>query len=152
MRRYLEILRSPHVGALFATSLLARLPMGINALALVLLVRAETGSFAAAGAAAGALALGTGLAAPLTARAIDALGERTLLALAAVSAAALLAVIVLARANAPAGALVAAALTAGAAFPPTSSVVRTRYPVLFARRPELVQGAFALDSVLTETI
>ena len=152
MRRYLEILRSPHVGALFATSLLARLPMGINALALVLLVRAETGSFAAAGAAAGALALGTGLAAPLTARAIDALGERTLLALAAVSAAALVAVIVLARADAPAGALVAAALIAGAAFPPTSSVVRTRYPVLFARRPELVQGAFALDSVLTETI
>src|SRR6185503_5383367 len=39
-----------------------------------------------------------------------------------------------------------------ATFPPTSSVVRTRYPVLFAERPDLIQGAFALDSVLTETI
>jgi len=152
MRRYLEILRVPHVARLFATALIARLPMGINGLAIVLLVRAEIGSFGAAGAAAGALALGTGVAAPLTARAIDALGERMLPSLAAVSAAALVAVIVLARANAPAAALVAAALTAGAAFPPTSSVVRTRYPVLFAGRSELIQGAFALDSVLTETI
>jgi predicted MFS family arabinose efflux permease len=31
-------------------------------------------------------------------------------------------------------------------------VLRARYPVLFAGRPELIQGAFALDSVLTETI
>jgi MFS family permease len=152
MRRYLEILRTPHVGPLFAASLLARLPIGINGLAIVLLVRAETGSFGIAGATAGALALGTGLGAPLTARLIDRLGERVLLVLAAVSAAALLAVIALARAGAPSAALVTAALTAGAAFPPASSVVRTRYPVLFGDRPELIQGAFALDSVLTETI
>src|SRR5215207_9016332 len=152
MRRYLEILRTPAVGRLFGASLLTRLPMGINGLAIVLLLRAETGSFGVAGATAGALALGTGLAAPVTARAIDTLGERVLLVLAAVSAAALLAVIALARAGAPAAALVAAALVAGAAFPPASSVLRTRYPVLFGDRPELIQGAFALDSVLTETI
>jgi MFS family permease len=152
MRRYLEILRTPAVGRLFAASLLARLPMGINGLAIILLLRAETGSFGVAGATAGALALGTGLAAPLTARAIDTLGERVLLVLAAVSAAALLAVIALARVEAPASALIAAALIAGAAFPPASSVLRTRYPLLFGDRPELIQGAFALDSVLTETI
>src|SRR5215218_6274892 len=152
MRRYLEILRTPAVGRLFAASLLARLPMGINGLAIVLLLRAETGSFAVAGATAGALALGTGLAAPVTARAIDRLGERVLLALAAVSAAALLAVIALARVGAPTAALIAAALIAGAAFPPASSVLRTRYPLLFEGRPELLQGAFALDSVLTEAI
>ena len=46
MRRYLEILRTPHVARLFGASLLARLPMGINGLAIVLLLRAETGSFA----------------------------------------------------------------------------------------------------------
>jgi MFS family permease len=152
LRGYLDIVLTPHVGRLFAASLLARLPMGINGLAIVLLVRAETGSFAAAGATAGALALGTGLGAPLTARAIDALGERTLVAMAVVSAAGLLGVIALARADAAAAALVAAAFTAGAAFPPASSVVRTRYPLLFAERPHLMQGAFALDSVLTEAI
>ncbi len=152
MRRYLEILRTAHVGRLFAASLLARLPMGINGLAVILLLREETGSFGVAGATAGALALGTGLGAPLTARVIDALGARTLLVLAALSAAALLAVVALARVGAPAAALVGAALTAGIAFPPASSVLRTRYPVLFEGRPGLIQGAFALDSVLTETV
>ena len=49
MRRYLEILRSPWVGALVASSLLSRLPIGINALAIVLYLREQTGSFAIAG-------------------------------------------------------------------------------------------------------
>jgi MFS family permease len=152
MRQYLEILRTPHVTRLFVASLFARLPLGINGLAIVLLVKAETGSFGAAGAAAGALALGSGLCAPLAARLIDALGPRTLLLLAGVCAACLVAVVVLAREDAPGAALVAAAFLAGAAFPPTSSVLRAQYPVLFADRPALMQGAFALDSVLTESI
>jgi MFS family permease len=152
MRQYLQILRTPHVGRLFAASLLARLPMGINGLAVVLLVKAETGSFGAAGAAAGALALGSGLCAPLTARLIDALGTRTLLVLATVSAAGLLALIALARAGAPTATVVAAAFVAGGSFPPTSSVLRAQYPRLFGDRPTLLQGAFALDSVLTESI
>jgi len=152
MRRYLEILRTPYVGRLFGASLLARLPMGINGLAIVLLLRAETGSFAIAGATAGALALGSGLGAPAAGRLIDTLGVRTLLVLAVVNAAGLLALVWLARASAPAAVLVFTALVAGGAFPPTSSVLRTRYPILFARQPQLMQGAFALDSVLTESI
>jgi MFS family permease len=116
------------------------------------MIKAETGSFGAAGAAAGALALGSGLGAPLTARLIDALGPRTLLALAAACASALLALIGLTRAGAPTLLLVVTAFAAGASFPPTSSVLRAEYPRLFGDRPALLQGAFALDSVLTESI
>jgi MFS family permease len=152
MRQYLEILRTPRVARLFAASLLARLPIGINGLALVLLVEAETGSFGAAGAVSGALALGTGTAAPLAGRVIDALGERVLTMMACVHAAALLSIVALARAGAPTVALVATALVAGAAFPPASSVLRARFSALFGGRPALIQGSFALDSVLTETI
>ena len=137
---------------LFGASLLARLPMGINGLAIVLLVQAETGSFGAAGAASGALALGTGLGAPLTARLIDTRGPRALLSLAAGCSAGLIAVIVLARTHAPTPALVAAAFAGGAAFPPTQSVLRVQYPRLFGHKAGLMQGAFALDSVLTEAI
>src|SRR5829696_3682887 len=121
MDRYLEILRTPRVARLFAASLLARLPLGINGLAIVLLVEGETGSFTSAGAASGALALGSGLCAPVAARVIDALGARMLLVLAALCAAAVLAVVALARSGAPSVAVVAAAFAAGAAFPPTSS-------------------------------
>ena len=48
-----EILRAPHVAALVVSSLLSRLPIGINALAIVLFLREQTGSFAVAGAVAG---------------------------------------------------------------------------------------------------
>ena len=153
MRQYLLILRTPHVARLFAASLLARLPMGINGLAIVLMVKAETGSFGNAGAAAGALALGTGLCAPLTARLIDARGARMLLVLAAACAAGLVAVIVLAHGGAPPVRARASRRSRPAAtFPPTSSVLRAQYPRLFGDSPALLQGAFALDSVLTESI
>ena len=152
MRRYLEVIRSPHLGAMFAASLLARLPIGINGLAIVLLLRAETGSFAIAGAAAGALALGTGVAAPFAARVIDAAGRRVLLLLAVVHAGGLGAIVALAGPDAHAAPLIACAAIAGAAFPPASSVVRVQYPVLLGDRPHLLQTAFALDSVLTESI
>ena len=152
MRRYLEVIRSPHLGAMFAASLLARLPIGINGLAIVLLLRAETGSFAVAGAAAGALALGTGIAAPFAARVIDAAGRRVLPMLAVVHAAGLGAIVALAGPDAHAAPLIACATIAGAAFPPASSVVRVQYPVLLRDRPHLLQSAFALDSVLTEGI
>jgi MFS family permease len=152
MRRYLEILRTPHVARLFGASLLARLPIGINGLAIVLLLRAETGSFGIAGATSGALALGSGLGAPFAGRIVDALGARVLLALAGAHAACLLGLVALARADAPVAALVSTAVVCGAALPPASSVLRARYPALFAAQPGLIQGAFALDSVLTEAI
>jgi len=71
---YLRIVRAPRVAPLLASTLLARLPIGINGLAVVLFLRAQHASFSVAGAAAGALALGTGLGAPLCARAVDKLG------------------------------------------------------------------------------
>ena len=56
MRRYAAVLRVPHVAALIAATLLARFPIGINALAVILYLREQTGSFAVAGVVAGSLA------------------------------------------------------------------------------------------------
>jgi MFS family permease len=152
MGRYLEILRTPNMARLFATAVLARLPIGINGLAVVLLLKAETGSFGAAGAAAGALALGSGVGAPLTGRLVDGFGTRMLVGLAAASATALLGLVALARVDAPASALVAAAFASGLSFPPTGAVLRAQYPRLFGEQPALLQTAFALDSVMIELV
>jgi MFS family permease len=151
MRAYAEILRSPHMAALFAAALLSRLPIAINGLATVLFLRAQTGSFATAGAAAGGLALGAGIGAPVSARLVDAFGKRVLVALAAGHAAGVVALIVLGYERAPAAVLVAAAVLTGLAQPPVSSVMRAMYPRLL-REPPLVQGAYALDSVSTEVL
>src|SRR6185437_15223919 len=71
VKRYLAVLRVPHVAALIAATLVARFPIGINALAIILYLRAERGSFALAGAVAGALAAGSGVGAPVQGRLVD---------------------------------------------------------------------------------
>jgi MFS family permease len=153
MRRYAAVLRVPHVAALIAATLLARFPIGINALAIVLYLRAERGSFAVAGAVAGALAAGSGVGAPVQGRLVDAFGaRRVLVPLGMIHAAALGAIVATAEAGAPAAVLVACGLAAGFAIPPTSSVLRSMWPSLLREHQELVSAAYALDSVLIELI
>ena len=48
--RYARVLRAPHARALLLAELPARLPIGINGLAIVLFCREHTGSYASAGA------------------------------------------------------------------------------------------------------
>ena len=151
MRAYRQILSAPQLAPLLAASMLARMPIGINALATVLFLRAQTGSFGVAGAASGAIALGVGLGAPIAARLIDRLGPRVMLALAAAHAAGLGSLVGLGYADAPAAALIAAGLLSGVAMPPTSSVMRALYPRLLDD-PAQVQAAYALDSVSTQVI
>ena len=153
MKAYAAVLRAPHVAALIAATLLARFPIGINALAIVLYLRAERGSFAVAGAVAGALAAGSGIGAPVQGRLVDTFGQRRVLVpLGIVHAAALGGLVASTEAGAPAAALVAFGVLAGFAIPPTSSVLRSMWPSLLRDRPELIQAAYALDSVLIELI
>lgn len=152
MGAYAQLLRVQRMASLLACTLLARLPIGINGLAIVLFLRAETGSFAVAGAAAGALALGSGVGAPVGARLVDRLGPRVLLALAVTHAVGLAAIVGLGSEGAPTPALVTTSAITGMALPPVSSVLRALYPRLLAGHEELMQTAFALDSVLTEMI
>ena len=153
MKAYAAVLRAPHVAALIAATLVARFPIGINALAIVLYLRAERGSFAVAGVVAGALAAGSGVGAPVQGRMVDALGQRRVLVpLGIVHAAALGGLVASTEAGAPVPLLVACGLVAGFAIPPTSSVLRSMWPDLLRDRPQLIQAAYALDSVLIELI
>ena len=150
MAIYGRILRVPGVAVLIAATTLTRLPFAINGLAVILFMRDATGSFATAGLVAGSLALGAGMGAPFAARLVDRRGAVWLLPLAIVHGAAILALWGLGEIDAAAVALVAAALVAGASFPPSGAVLRSRWPELLAGDPELVRGAYAFDSVTIE--
>ena len=152
MSVYARILRTPGVAVIVFATLVGRMPIGISGLAILLFVREVTGSFASAGLCAGALALGSALGAPLQGRLIDRRGVHTLLPLACVHAAGLLAVLAAGEAGAGTAVLAGASLLAGAATPPVSSVLRSRWPYLLAEQPQLIPGAFALDSVMIELI
>jgi MFS family permease len=149
MAVYARILRAPHVAVLLAATTIGRLPFAINGLAVVLFVREVTGSFAIAGLTTGMLALGSAIGAPLAGRLVDRRGVRLVVPLAVVHAAALLALWALGNAGAPAIALAAVAFVAGACFPPSGAVLRSRWPELLGE-PELVRGAYAFDSVMIE--
>jgi MFS family permease len=150
MSAYARILRHPRMAGLYAAALVARLPVGINGLAVVLFLREQTGSFAVPGAVAGGLALGIGIGAPFMGRLVDRLGARVLLPLALAHAAGVIALLVLGYADAPAVVLVAVAVATGTMYPPSASVLRARFPELLRSEPALVPAAYALDSVLLE--
>jgi predicted MFS family arabinose efflux permease len=136
---------------LIGATLMGRLPFAINALAVLLFVRDVSGSFAGAGVVSGALALGSAVGAPLQGRLVDRRGEGMLMTLACVHAASLLAIWSLGEAGAGVAVLAALALVAGVAFPPTGSVLRSRWPELLGDRQDLIRSAYAFDSVMIET-
>jgi MFS family permease len=151
VRNYADILRAPHVLALVCSSLLARLPIGINALAIILYLREQTGSFAVAGAVSGTLALGSGIGAPVQGRLVDRIGpRRVLLPVAVVHALSLGAIVAFTELGAPTAVLLVCGFIGGFAIPPTSSVLRASWTDLL--EPRLHQAAYALDSTMVELI
>jgi MFS family permease len=150
VKAYIAVMRAGRIGWLELATLVGRLPIGISGLALVLFLKEETGSFGPAGAVAGGMALGIGVGAPLMGRWVDRRGTGVLGLLAVIHAAGILGLVALGKAGAPQGLLVGLAIVTGAAFPPSPSVLRARFPALLRDRPDLMQPAYALDSVLLE--
>ncbi len=137
---------------MFATALIGRLPQGMSSLAIILLVRAATGSYAAAGVAVGAFAFFTAAGAPVQGRLVDRFGRRRVLMPSAIlSAAALAGLVLAANARAPAAALVGLAALAGGLVPPIAPAVRALLRDLLPD-PEVREIAYALESVIQELI
>lgn len=153
VQRYARVLRAPDVARLMSAAVLARVPIGIDSLAMVLFVRNETGSFATAGLVVAGFGIGAGLCAPLMGRLIDAVGHsRVMMPLAFMHAVALGALAALGLAGAPAATLVACGLVVGLSIPPVGSVVRPMLPRLLAREEDLLPTAYALDGIAIETV
>ena len=153
VQRFARVLRAPDVARLLGAAVLARMPIGIDSLAMVLFVRAETGSFARAGLVAAAFGLGVGFSAPVLGRLIDRRGHaRVMLPLAGLHAASLGALVALGLAGAPTGALVACGLAAGISVPPVGSVVRPLLAGLLDDDAGLLPTAYALDGIAIELV
>jgi MFS family permease len=151
--RYARILRTPQVLPLLAAALVARLPIGIDSLAIVLFLRERTGSYAAVGFVSAVFALGGGAGAPLSGRLVDRFGQRRVLApLALVHAGGLGLPVALTLLGAPLALLAPAALLAGVAMPPISATMRPLWGPMLGDDPDLLPAAYALDSVIIEFV
>jgi MFS family permease len=146
-RRLLSIrdARTPLIGVL-----IGRLPIAALPLAVILLVSAETGSFAAAGVVNAAMAVAAGIGLPAQGRLIDRYGQTLVLVICGATIPfALLAFVIAAENGAGTAVLMALVIPAGATIPPLSPALRTLWSDLVPDE-RLRQSAFALDAVLLE--
>ncbi|WP_157641225.1 MFS transporter [Longispora albida] len=131
---YRGLLRATSPGFLLL-AFLARLPAAMGALGTLTLVAHTTGSFAAAGIAAGALGLGAALGGPLTGALADRYGQRPVGVITSVfDALAYASLLILALGGAPVLATAGAAFLAGFANPQVGPLVRVRWAVLLGDR------------------
>ncbi|OUE02048.1 Major Facilitator Superfamily protein [Clavibacter michiganensis subsp. michiganensis] len=149
---YLAVLALPGALRVFLPAMLGRLSFAMVALALLLLVQARTGSFAAAGLATGAFGLANVLASPVRARLVDAHGQRpVLVALAVAHALGLVGVLAVVRIGAPVGVVVVTAALAGLAMPPLGAAMRVVWAALVPDA-RMRTRAYSLDAVGEEVV
>jgi predicted MFS family arabinose efflux permease len=148
--RYVHVLRRTGVARLVAPTLVARIPDAIAGTAIIVVARSVTGSYSAAGLAAGAFGAGTAVSAPLAGRALDRLGQRRVLPLLAAGFAAALTVIAVGSGHLGASAVTAVAAVAGLARPPVEAALRAQWPRLVPRAD--LDAAYSLDSTVQELI
>jgi MFS family permease len=150
--KYRSVLSLAGAPQLFASALVARLPQGMAPLAVLLLVRGATHSYAAAGAAVGASAFATAACAPLLGRLVDARGRRSvLLPLAGGQAVLYGLLVVAAQSHAGVAILIVLAALSGALLPPVAPVVRVMLGEMFDD-PDTRDTAYALEAVIQEML
>ena len=149
---YLEILRQPGAARFTAAAFLARIPISMVALGIVLMVSELRGSYALAGIVAAAYTISSALLNPMGSRAVDRWGQlRVVRILVAVHAASLLLLAWATVGGASSLALVALAIVSGATQPATGALVRARWAHVLG--PDIrLRTAFAFEGVLDELI
>jgi MFS family permease len=150
LKHYDTFFRLPGVVPLLAIALVARMPVGMMSLSMLLHLRELSGSFAFAGAMVGTYLVAMASTAPIQGRLIDRYGPRgVLIATGIVHPAALGLLLFAAPLHLPLTAIAPLAIVAGAFITPISVLTRTLWRHRF-QDPGQRRTAFAIDSVLIE--
>ncbi|MEV6014075.1 MFS transporter [Streptomyces sp. NPDC051997] len=145
---YLEILRARHAARLLTGTLVGRLPNATAAIAVVLFVRAEGGTYSLAGALAAVYGVANAVGQPLLGRLVDLYGQPRVQLPAAVVSALGMGVFALAGTD-PVALACAAMAVAGLFTPPLEGGLRALWPSVL-REEEQVHTAYAMDAVAQE--
>ncbi|WP_367040192.1 MFS transporter [Streptomyces sp. Je 1-332] len=145
---YTEILRTRHAGRLLAGTLVGRLPNATAAIAIVLFIRAEGGSYSLAGALAAVYSVANAVGQPLLGRLVDLYGQpRIQLPSAAVSALGMAAFAFTGPDSL--GVAYVAVGVAGLFTPPLEGGLRALWPSVLGKE-EQVHKAYAMDAIAQE--
>ncbi|SHG82667.1 Major Facilitator Superfamily protein [Jatrophihabitans endophyticus] len=150
MAQLRAVLSTPQVPHLLAFALVGRLPTAMSALAVLLLVRGQGGTYTLAGGLAALLTAGTAVGQPLLARVVDRRGQPAVLVLAALVSSVAFVVLALAGVG-HVGVSAVAAAVAGLGTPPLEPCLRALWPDVVGTGPRL-QAAFSLDVGAQEVV
>nr|WP_202551094.1 MFS transporter [Streptomyces sp. SID8352] len=146
----MEILRARHAARLLVGTLVGRLPNATAAIAIVLFVRAEGGSYSLAGALAAVYGVANAVGQPVLGRLVDLRGQPGVqLPAAVLSALAMAAFALLGTGNAAAA--YAAVAAAGLLTPPLEGGLRALWPGVLGGEGR-VHAAYAMDAVAQEVM
>ncbi|CAM3403972.1 MFS transporter [Nocardioides dubius] len=141
-------------GGYILGSFLARLPLAMSQLGVLLLVSDLTGSYGAGGASAGAIAVSNGLLAPAWGALADRIGQRRVLTVQSLGGAvAFLGILAIARTDLHWGWIAAMAAVAGVLLPQIGPMSRVRWRPITRNQPSqerLVQTAFSFEGAADE--
>jgi MFS family permease len=144
-----KIVSAPGASALLITSIVARLPLAMFSIALLVHTQRMTGSFAVAGLVSGAYAIGGAASAPLLGGLVDRGGQTRVLVSGATVTALALVIAGLLPAGSPPVLLVALSAVTGLASPPLAACVRTLLPAIVPG-PDDLPVLFAFESTVLE--
>ncbi|WP_413712164.1 hypothetical protein [Rhizobium sp. Rhizsp82] len=153
MKAYLAILAMPAARWSYIAAFVARLPIAMVPLSLLIFVEAATGSYAHGGLVSGAFALGSALSVPFWGRALDRGSHRRVIAGTSLTSAAFLALALIGTAqhwSLPA--IAGLSLGVGLFFPPITPAMRVAWRRLVPDGSGLLAPAYALDAVAVETL
>ena len=143
------LLSTSQIRRLFGYSIVARMPIATLSVGVLLHAQHLTGSFAAAGIAAAALAAGEGVGGPLLGRIADRRGQQTVLVAGAVGAAVALGLLAALPSGSPLVPIVVLSAVAGLCIPPVGACLRALLPGIVAPGDEL-QRAYAAEATGSE--
>ncbi|MEY9966810.1 MFS family permease [Streptacidiphilus sp. MAP12-16] len=148
---YRRIFAPPGSLGFSAAGFIARMPISMTSVGIVTMLSQLRGQYRLAGAVAATLALATATLGPQISRLVDRHGQRrVILPATAVTVAAMGALLLCARYNAPNWTLFVTAAVAGC-MPSMGSLVRARWAEIYRGSPQL-HIAYSLESVLDEVI
>ncbi|TFH72054.1 MFS transporter [Cellulomonas sp. HD19AZ1] len=153
LQTYRDVLARPGALAFSATGVVARLPMSMVGIGIVLMISSLYGSYGLAGRVSAAMVVAQAAGGPQIARLVDRYGQaRVMRPAIVVSATSIVGLIVAASVHAPSAWLYVTAVLAGATIGSFGSLVRARWTHVLGDDPRRIHTAYSLESALDELV
>jgi MFS family permease len=131
---------------------IARLPMSMVGIGILMYVEAERGSYAIAGAISGSISIASAIGGPLSSRLVDKLGQHRVLPIQIfIIVLCSMALVLLIPSDVPSPYLFIFSIGSGLAYPSIGALIRSRWTALLVSGPILLT-AFSIESMIDELI